>query len=74
MCLRFFKTVLKRLDRTVYTVLNVELVLTLLTGSYVNVKVKRTLVQALRLYTDRTAHGGSRGIALTFHDHGTRRE
>jgi hypothetical protein len=39
--------------------------------------VKKTgkcpLVQALRLCTDRTAHRGSRGIALLFHDHGTRR-
>jgi hypothetical protein len=32
-----------------------------------------TLVQALRLCTGRTAHRGSRGIALLFHDHGTRR-
>ena len=37
------------------------------------VKVKVTLVQALRLCTGRTAHRGSRGIALPFHDHGTRR-
>jgi hypothetical protein len=37
------------------------------------VKVKFTLVQALRLCTGRTAHRGSRGIAPTFHDHGTRR-
>ena len=36
-------------------------------------KVKCTLVQALRLCTGRTAHRGSRGIALSFHDHGTRR-
>ena len=36
------------------------------------VKVKVTLVQALRLCTGRTAHRGSRGIALPFHDHGTR--
>ena len=36
-------------------------------------KVKCTLVQALRLCTCRTAHRGSRGIALPFHDHGTRR-
>jgi len=34
---------------------------------------KCTLVQALRLCTGRTAHRGSRGIALLFHDHGTRR-
>jgi len=36
-------------------------------------KVKCTLVQALRLCTGRTAHRWSRGIALLFHDHGTRR-
>ena len=36
-------------------------------------KVKCTLVQALRLCTGRTAHRGSRGIAVPFHDHGTRR-
>ena len=36
-------------------------------------KVKCTLVQALRLCTGRTAHRGSRGIALFFHDHGTSR-
>ena len=36
-------------------------------------KVKVTLVQALRLCTGRTAHRGSRDIALTFLDHGTRR-
>jgi len=36
-------------------------------------KVKCTLVQALRLCTDRTAHRGSRGIALLFLDYGTRR-
>ena len=33
---------------------------------------KCTLVQALSLCTGRTAHRGSRGIALLFHDHGTR--
>jgi len=36
-------------------------------------KKKFTLVQALRFCTGRTAHRGSRGIALLFHDHGTRR-
>ena len=36
-------------------------------------KVKVTLVQTLRLCTGRTAHRGSRGIALPFYDHGTRR-
>ena len=35
--------------------------------------IKCTLVQALRLCTGRTAHRGSRGIALPFHDHGIRR-
>jgi hypothetical protein len=39
----------------------------------VKVKVKRTLVQALRLCAGRTAHRWSRSIALPFHDHGTRR-
>jgi len=40
---------------------------------YGMVKVKCTLVQALRLCTGRTAHRGSRGIALLFHDQGIRR-
>ena len=42
---------------------------------YVNIgkKAKCTLVQALRLCTGRTAHRGSRGTALLFLDHGTRR-
>ena len=39
----------------------------------VKVKVKRTFVQALRLCTGRMAHRGSRGIALSFLIHGTRR-
>jgi hypothetical protein len=37
------------------------------------VNVKCTLLQALRLCTGRTAHRGSRGIAILFLDHGTRR-
>ena len=37
------------------------------------VKLKVTLVQALRLCTGRTAHRESRGIALPFDDHGTRK-
>ena len=37
------------------------------------VKVKVTLVQELRLCTGCTAHRRSRGIALPFHDQGTRR-
>ena len=36
-------------------------------------KMKCTLEQALRLCTGHTAHRGSRGIALLFLDHGTRR-
>ena len=39
----------------------------------VKVKVKVTLVQALRLCTGRMAYRGSRGIALPFLDQGTRR-
>ena len=42
-------------------------------GVKVQVKVKVTLVQALRLCTGRTACRGSRGITLPFHDHSTRR-
>ena len=40
---------------------------------FVEGKLNCTLVQALRLCTGHTAHRGSRGIALPFHDHGTRR-
>jgi len=36
-------------------------------------KVKCTLVQIVRLCTGRMAHRGSRGIAVLFLDHGTRR-
>ena len=36
-------------------------------------KVKCTLVQALRLCTGTATHRESRGIALLFLDHGTRR-
>jgi hypothetical protein len=39
----------------------------------VKVKVKVTLVQALRLCTGRMALRGSRGIALAFLDHSNRR-
>jgi len=39
----------------------------------VKVKVKCTLVQALRLCTGRTAHRESRGVALPFLDHGIRK-
>ena len=37
------------------------------------VRVKLTLIQALRLCTGRTAHRGSRDIAPPIHDHCTRR-
>jgi len=37
------------------------------------IKVKCTLVQALRLCIGRAAHRSSRGLALLFLDHGTRR-
>ena len=46
---------------------NVRLVLTVC-YMYKKVKVKVTLVQALRLCTGHTAHRGSRGIALLFYD------
>jgi hypothetical protein len=39
----------------------------------VKVKIKCTLVQALRLCTGHTAHRGSRDIALPFLDYGSRR-
>ena len=42
-------------------------------NSACKVKVKCTLVEALRFCTGRTTHRGSRGIALLFLDHGTRR-
>jgi len=40
---------------------------------YSVVNVKRIIVKPPRLCTGRTAHRGTRGIALLFHDHGTRR-
>ena len=43
------------------------------TTDFVVKRVKWTLLQALRFCTGRTAHRGSRGIALIFLDHGTRR-
>ena len=42
-------------------------------ATYRRHNVKCALVQALRLCTGRTAHRGSRCIALLFLDHGTRR-
>ena len=48
--------------------------LTVLTVAAVcKVNFKCTLLQALRICTGCTAHRGSRGIALLFHDRGTRR-
>ena len=44
-----------------------------LVQALVKVNVKCTLVHTLRFCTGRTAHRGSRGIALLFHGHGTRR-
>jgi len=41
--------------------------------THIKVKVKCTLVQALRLSTGRTVHRGIRGVILLFPDHGTRR-
>ena len=41
---------------------------------FVGIKFKCAFVQALRLCTGRTAYKGSRGIAILFHDRGTRRE
>jgi len=37
------------------------------------VKIKYTLIQALRLCTSRMAHSGSRGVALLFLNHDTGR-
>ena len=55
-------------DQFCYESAHQEIVLIL-----VQSKVKVTLVQALRLYTGLTARRGSRGLALLFHDNGTRR-
>jgi hypothetical protein len=56
-----------------YLMLNRKKYTPILCDSQGKVKVKCTLLQALRLCTDRTAHRGSRGIALPFRDHGTRK-
>jgi len=42
-------------------------------NSLIKKKIKYTLVLALRLCIGRTAHRGSRGVALLFLDHGTGR-
>jgi hypothetical protein len=41
--------------------------------TYKKLKVKVTLVQALRLFAGLTANRGSRGIAVPLLDHSTRR-
>jgi hypothetical protein len=48
--------------------LKMEDILSFVEGCLIKVKVKCTLVQALRLCTVRTAHRGSRGIALLYRD------
>ena len=65
---RLGRTGERKRDKQVYTMQVHNRVL-----CQVQVKVTCTLVQALRLSTGRTAHRVSRGIALLFHDHGTRR-
>ena len=58
------KTLISGRDRRLYSLKNIR---------QCKKVVKVTLVQALTLCTGRTAHRGSRGITLLFHDHGTRR-
>jgi len=48
--------------------------MSILSETYGKVKVKCTLLQALKLSTGRSTHRGRRGIALPFHDHGTGRD
>jgi len=43
------------------------------TGMDLRISLQYTLLQALRLCTGHTAHRGSRGLALPFHDHDTRK-
>jgi hypothetical protein len=64
--IKYIKSVLWRVEKRLSYIEDVRCL-------KVKIKVKRTLVQAMRLCTGRTAHRGSRGIALPFHDHGTRR-
>ena len=56
----------------IYILLHVTFCTRVVLSLYVKVKVKVTLVQALRLCTGRTAYRGSRGIALPYLDRGTR--
>jgi hypothetical protein len=63
----WFKRYFSYLSRDVFAVLTSV-------TTYSKLKVKCTLVQALRLCTGRTAHKGSSGIALPFHERGARSE
>ena len=67
--------VLRKVTSTLVTrvIVIIIIIIIIIIITIIKVKVKVTLVQALRLCTGRTAHTGSRGIALLFHDHGTRR-
>jgi len=47
---------------------NVKKIYEIINYGMVKVKVKVTLVQALRLCTGRKAHRGNRDVALLFHD------
>ena len=70
--LKFFGRLRFLLRRRTLTISATQCQLSPLLQSMIkNVKVKVTLVQALKLCTGRTAHRGSRGIALRFHDHST---
>jgi hypothetical protein len=60
-------------EKKAYLYYKLVVLLRLYYTCYIEGKVKCTLVQALRLCTGCTAYRGSRGIALPFHDHGTRR-
>jgi hypothetical protein len=51
----------------------IDFVVSVTLHEQLKVKIRCTLVQALRLCTGCMAHRGSRGIALPFVDHGTRR-
>ena len=71
---KFWSTIPNCLDPRGCRILFTEELLAVISSLKVKVKkVKCTLVQALRLCTGRTAHRGSRGIALPFHDHCNRR-
>ena len=52
----------------IYTYIHIYIHIYIYIYIYIYIKVKCTPVRALRLCTGRTAHRGSRGIALLFHD------